>query len=398
MTTKRFFRTAVFALLTVFLASSCRNPTKLLERGDYEGAIELSARKLSGKKKKKAKYVKALEESFARATRTDLRRAKALEKEGKSENWVEINRIHQRIRKRQELIEPLLPLYDDDGYKAEFKFVKIEGLEIESKDKAAGFYYVEGKRLLAQAERGDKAAARQAYEEFEKIGRYYRRYRDEDRLMKKAQDLGTVYVLFKMENRSRSILPRDFEREIKRISVRDLESQWRTVHLNPESGLKYDYNVVMSLRQIDVSPQSVREREYVDDKIIEDGWKYVLDENGNVMKDSAGNDIKIPNEVIIKANVFESYQHKSAIVSGNLEFFDNQLREVIHTEPITAEAIFENYAATFRGDKRALSEESKRKIGNAPMPFPSDEQLLIQAAGHLKPVIKQKIARSRVLI
>ncbi len=386
------------ALLAILITSSCTNPMKLVERGRFDDAVSLSVRKLSGKKKKKTKYVKALEEAFARVTHTDMREIKVLEKEGRDENWVKINNIHQRISRRQQLIEPLLPLYSKDGYKADFKFVKVEDLELESKEKAAEFYYKEGKRLMTIAERGDKPAARSAYDNFEKIKRYYKNYKDEDRLMNRAQELGTVYVLFSMENDARVVLPKDFEQEIKRISVRDLDRNWRTVHLNPEKGLSYDYTVRMRLTDIDVSPEMVKEREYVDDKTIEDGFEYVLDKNGNVAKDSSGNDIKVPKKVLIKARVFETYQRKAAHVGGILEFYDNREREIIYTDPIAVDAIFENYAATFDGDRRALTEESKRKIGNRPVPFPTSEHLILQAADLLKPVVKDKIARSRIMI
>ncbi len=301
---------ALFAAIALFLASACTSPEKLIERGDFDQAISLSARKLSGKKKKKEKYVRAVEESFRRATNLDMRRIKSLQTEGYAENWVEINRIHRKIQKRQELIEPLLPLISKEGYKADFMFVKVDGLLRESKEKAAHFYYIEGKRLLAQAELGDKAAAREAHRQFERIGQYYNRYKDEDKLMRKAHELGIVYVLFSMENNSHSILPRDFEREIKRISVSDMESTWREVHLSPERFTKYDYNVVMNLRRIDVSPEQFREREYFDKKIIEDGWRYVLDQNGNVLKDTLGNDVKEPNKVEIAARVFENTSNK----------------------------------------------------------------------------------------
>lgn len=387
----------LFALVGLLVLSACSNPTKLLERGDYQGAISASVKKLSGKKKKKLKHVKALEDAFARATHVDMREIKVLEKENRDENWVEINRIHRRIRMRQELIEPLLPLYASDGYKADFKFVKVEDLEIESKKKAADFYYAEGKRNLIEAERGDKAAARKAYENFEDIQRYYKSYKDEEKLMRRAKELGTTYILFKMENDSRTILPKDFEREIKRISVKDINSEWRTFHLNPEGNFNYDYTVVMRLTAIEVSPDVVKEREYIDDKTIEEGWEYVLDEKGNVRKDSAGNDIKIPKKVLIKARVFESYQRKEAHVGGRLEFFDNIDKEVVHTEPLSVDALFENYAARFDGDKRALTEESKKKIGNQPRPFPTSEALVLQAADLLKPIVKDKISRSRVL-
>lgn len=389
--------TTLLLALSGLLLFSCANPVKLLEKGQFDEAIYLSVRKLAGKKKK-VKYVQALENAFSRATYADMRQIESLKKDGQEENWVEINKIHRRIRRRQEAIEPLLPLIAENGIKANFRFVKIEDLELESKKKAAEFYYREGKRKLALAEHGDKLAAREAYDEFAKIGRYYKSYRDEDRLMEKAVNLGTVYVLFKMENRSNAILPRDFERELKKMSVRNLDKAWRTVHLNPESGIDYDYTVTMKLREIETSPNLIKEREYVDDKTIEEGWEYVLDANGNVRKDSAGNDIKIPKKVLIKARVFETYQHKAAHVGGDLEFFDNRAKELIHSEYMAVDAIFENYAATFDGDKRALSKESKEKIGNVPGPFPSSESLLLQAASLLKPKIKEKIFRSRILL
>lgn len=383
-------KSVLLAAMTLFLASACTSPEKLIEQGNFDQAVVLSAKKLTGKKKKE-KFVKAAEEAFRKATSTDMRTVKALEAEGRAENWVEINRIYNKIKKRQDLIEPLLPLIDVDGYKADFLFVKVDGLLNESKEKAANFYYIEGKRLLALAERGNKEAARDAYDQFDRIGQYFNRYKDEASLMQKAHELGIIYVLFTMENNSYSILPRDFEREIKRISVSDIESQWREVHLTPERNRTYDYKVVMNLRQIDVSPEQVREREYFDRKVVEDGWRYVLDQKGNVLKDSLGNDVKEPNKIEVVARVFETLQTKSAIVSGHLQFFDNQTGRIFHEEPITAENIFENYAATFHGDKRALSRESKNKIGNSPIPFPTDEALVLQAADRLKPVIKEKI-------
>ncbi|MBI1225580.1 MAG: hypothetical protein GC192_10125 [Bacteroidetes bacterium] len=391
-------KSVLFAFSIVLILSACSRPEKLLERGNYEDAISLSIKKLSGKKKKNVKYVKALESAFSRATLSDMREITVLEKENRDENWIEINRIHRRIQYRQQLIEPLLPLYSSDGYKADFKFVKIEDLELESKKKAADFCYSEGVRNLEEAEQGDKIAARLAFENFEDIQRYYKNYKDEAKLMQRARELGKINVLFKIENDSRSFLPRDFERAIKQISVRDLESDWKTIHLNANSNINYDYTVTMRLTDIAVSADLVKEREYIDDKTIEDGWEYLLDKNGNVRKDSAGNDIKIPKKVLIKARVFESYQRKEGHVGGVLEFYDNIGREIVHAEPLAVDALFENYAARFDGDKRALTDDSKRKIGNQPRPFPTSESLILQAADLLKPIVKDKISRSRVLI
>ena len=118
----------------------------------------------------------------------------------------------------------------------------------------------------------------------------------------------------------------------------------------------------------------------------------MLDENGNVMKDSTGNDIKVPKKVFVKANVLEVYQSKIAGVTGRIEYINAYNNSLLKVEQIAADAIFENYASTFQGDRRALSKETKARIGNQPMPFPPNEVLLMQAAQQLKPVIKNKIA------
>jgi hypothetical protein len=389
--------TGFLAIISLVLAS-CASPMKLVETGNYDQAIELAVKKLAGKKTKKTKYVMALEDAFYKTTTRDMAFADQLKKEGRPENWQKINDIYKKIRRRQDKIKPLLPLIDKDGIKADFRFVKVEGLELESKEKAATFLYEDARRLLTLAKEGDKMAAREAYTQLEKIKRYYTSFRDRTQLMNLAQELGTSYILFQMTNNAPVVLPLGFEREITRMSVNDLNSRWKEYHTRQQSEIEYDYKVVMNITAIQVSPGVVQERQYVDDREIEDGFDYVLDENGNVKKDTAGNDIKVPRIVVIRAEVLETYQNKAANVSGQLEYIDLRQNQIINTDRIAVEAIFENYAATFRGDDRALSKESKQRIGNRPLPFPENEDLLFTAAEQLKPVIKEKIARARIII
>ena len=392
-----FSHVALFTLVSFFL-NACVSPQKLVEQGNYDSAIIQSVKKLSGKKNKKVKYVLALEEAFEKATRRDMQRAEMLKRENRPENWAEINAIYRGIRKRQERIEPLLPLVDQEGIKANFRFVRVDGLERESKEKAAAYLYDQAQELLVDARQGDKYAARQAFTTLEKIDNYYRDYKDKRYLMNQAKDLGMVHILFKMQNNARVILPSDFERELKRISVRDMDSEWKTFHLRPVSGLNFDYSVVMNITDVEVSPAMVKERVYEDSREIEDGFVYVLDENGNVAKDSLGNDIKEPNFVIVRAKVLETFQNKFAAVEGRLEIIDNRNNQLVDSKPLAVEAIFENYASTFRGDDRALSKESKRRIGNQPLPFPTDEAMIFQAAEQLKPLIKNKMSKTRIFI
>ncbi|MCB9288621.1 MAG: hypothetical protein H6560_15035, partial [Lewinellaceae bacterium] len=58
---------AAVGLLAIFALSSCTSPQKLLESGNYDQAVYLAVKRLSGKKNKKDKYVLALEEAFEKA-------------------------------------------------------------------------------------------------------------------------------------------------------------------------------------------------------------------------------------------------------------------------------------------------------------------------------------------
>ena len=378
--------------------TSCTSPQKLVDSGDYDTAIQLAARRLAGQKNKKAKLVLALEEGFAKATERDMRLAERLRRQGEPENWVQINDIYRRVRNRQERVAPLLPLISKEGIKANFQFVKVDELEYESRQKAADYLYARATNWMEDARRGDKQAARRAYEELDKIDQYFQDYKDKNRLKQTAHDLGTTNILVRLENNSRALMPATLEREIRRISVRDLNSFWQAYYTEKAQGIDFDYEVVMSINGLEVGPNVIKEREFEEAKEIEDGFDYVLDKKGNVMKDSLGNDIKVPRKVFIRAQVFETYQTKVASISGRLEFYDLETRELVDTRPLAADAVFENYASTFRGDKRALQPETLKRIGNRPLPFPTDEALLLTAAERLKPVIKDHIAGTRRLI
>jgi len=194
------------------------------------------------------------------------------------------------------------------------------------------------------------------------------------------------------------VLPTRVLNELKHFNAKDLNDEWHEFHQAVPPGVNIDYKVVINITDAAVSPEVVKEREFEESKEIEDGFQYVLDGNGNVMKDTLGNDIKIPKKVYIKARIFETYQHKEATLSVRMDVYSTIDHDVLESKNFTADAIFDNYASTYDGDKRALTKETRKRIGNRPLPFPPDEVMLLDAVDDLKPMIKNKIARSRVIL
>lgn len=392
----RFIRPLTFALMAVVLFTNCRTAQKYVERGDYDGAIDFAVNKLAGKKKKKTELVQGLELAFRKATERDMRAADALIAEDRPDNWERVNDIHRQIQLRQEKVAPLIPLTSKDGYTAKFLFVNIEKLEADSRAKAAAHLYDCAQDQLAQARNNhDRAAARAAYRTLCDLeNRYFKTYEDKDVLKREARQLGITHVLFEVKNESDKVLPREFNDRVLAIGQRDLDSEWKQYHFAPEPGVEMDYRAVFRLRRIDISPERVYERTYTDENEIQDGWEYVYDQRGNVQKDSAGNDIKHKRYVIVRAQIIEVHQSKAARLTGQVEVLDARTSQRVDSHEVGTEVLFDNYASTFTGDERALSKDSRSRIGNRPVPFPSDEALLVQAADRLKPSLRDELRRS----
>lgn len=400
-TNLRQMRNLPFLLLSLALLLTTSNCSKkaqtLIDSGDYDQTISLAIRKVSGDRNKSPKYVKALETAFKRANAEDLERANQMKASGTTD-WVRIHSVYRKISDRQDKVKPLVPLVDKDGYQADLPFFRVAPMINEAGEQAALQLYTEGERLLALGKQGDKAAAREAYESFDGIAYYQRNYRNTNALIREAEELGKLYITLEMVNSTGGYLPAGFEQELLRINASEMQDRWRIFEATKKAGRQYDYVARIIMRSIDVSPERSSERQYIDEKEITDGEEYILDERGNVAKDSLGNDRTQPKQVVIRADVFEVFQQKTAVVSGSFELYDIKQRRVVDQGDLTAEAVFENYASTFDGDRRALSSQSLRRIGNQPQPFPSNEQLILEAAEVLKPILAERIATSYELI
>jgi len=396
---KTSFQVLAPLFLIAFLITSCQTAKKYVESGNYDDAIDLCLRKLRGKDNKKNEYVQGLELAFKKAQSRDLATISALKAESRPELWERIHDIHLDIRARQNKVNPLLPLVSKNGYKARFEFVDIGRLEIESRGKAAEYLYDQAVTSLGQGERGDKLAARKAYQYLRDLEtRYYRDYRDKNDMMAKARDLGTSFVLLEVKNESGKILPRDFSERLLAMSKQELDTEWKEFFFDAKPGEQFDYKAVFKIRDISISPERVSERAYTEEKTIEDGWDYVLDQRGNVMKDTLGNDIKKTRYTTIRAHVLEVHQTKAARLAGYVEIFDLNRNTSVDSRDLGTEIQFEHFAATFKGDDRALSQDSRNCIGSSPVPFPRDEAMLVQAAERLKPGLRNELRGSKAIL
>lgn len=384
----------MYFLSLVILFASCKSVQKLVDKGEYDQAIELAARKLHGQKNRKTKHVRGLETAFAKITKRDMDYIHFLKDQNRPENWANIYDRLQKIKNRQYKIEPFLPLVSKDGYIADFKLVRVDPLIIEAADMASAHHYELAESLLNRSGEGDKIAARQAYDELRSIGRYNRYYKNSEQLMSTALDLGKTRVLVKSGSSLDAYLPQGFHDELLRVNVTELNSRWQEFYTYEIENVKYDLHALLEIEQVDVSPEREKERIYVESKEIKDGTETVYDRRGNAVKDSLGNEIKTDRYRTITARISELKREKAATVKGHFKVVDTQTGQVLDRRPIVTEKVFKSYASKFNGDRRAMTSNSIGRLRRHAEPFPSDFDLLWQTAEEMKKIMKEELRKN----
>lgn len=389
-----FLKLAVYITLTAFTAS-CTSSEKLLKSGNYDAAIQKAVKKLKGKKLKEKEII-TLEQAYQKAVDRDNEQVLFLKKEGKPENWDQIFNTYARMAQRQQNIKPLQPLHiSEQGRDAKFEFKNYDAEIIQAKQNATEYFYTHALSLL---DRNNQADARQAYSELLRVKGFTNNYKDVDKQLIRAKDIGTSYVLFKMKNATGVPLPPAFESELTKISLAELNTEWINYYTQPTQGTNYDYTILVNIQNISVSPESIGENSYIESKTVPDGFEYVLDSKGNVMKDSLGNDIKIPKVKTITCKVIETYRNKKALIAGSLDYINNNNGQLLQTAPIASENCFDNISCIAIGDFDALTPETKAKLGSTPLPFPLSSDMLLQAGAVLKDMTKNIIVNNKGVI
>lgn len=374
----KYLYLSVFSLVFI---TACTSAKKSFERQDYDAAVYMVADKISKNKKIKDEDIQLLEEAYYRALERDKNKIQQLKLTNRQELWVDIFNIYTNMIQRQDAILKISPVYYSDGKAFHISALNFSPAREEAREKASEYHYKEATYLLNTNLRSD---ARKAYNHLDCIFYYYRDYRDAGDLLAMAKDRGTAHVLLSVDKNPQLFLPQDFEYELLNYNYGSALNEWVTLYTNSNARSNFDFAVRLVITESFISPGSIKETFYNEEKEVEDGWQYVYDHRGNVMKDSSGNDIKAPKYTKLTARVTEVQMHRSAAIRGAVDFYDFARHRNIKQEAAQGESIFNHYYATYTGNRNALSSESLKKIQNQPAPFPSDADMIILATNELK--------------
>lgn len=377
-------------VLTLLIAcSTSRQMEKAVSVGNYDAAISDAIGKLRVNKDKKGKtdIIMMLEEAFNKATARDLSTIDFLKKDQNPENYIRIYDAYTNLDNRQERIKPLLPLYLN-GNEIDLNFNNYNSQIISYKNNASEQMYNNATALLNS---NNKLDYRMAYNDLRDIENINSNYKDVRQLIEVAHQKGIDFVLVDMVNDSGKIIPARLENDLLNFSSYGLNNFWAVYHGTPEDKINYDYNMRVNLRGINISPEQVKERQIIKEKLIADGKTNLLNDAGNVVKDSLGNNIKVDKMKTVRCEYYEFKQFKATQVTGNVEYVNLNTKQLVDAFPVTSEFIFENIYATSRGDRRALDTNLIPFLDQRALPFPNEEQMIYDTGEDLKLQIKNII-------
>lgn len=373
----------LFVLVSVLVSCSAKKQMQnAISTGNYDQAITKALQKLKNNKDKKRKqlYVVMLKDAYYKILEQDLQRINHLKKDGNPEHYKTIYESYVDLEARQNAIKRVLPL-QINGKTVELKFNDYSNAIVDYRYKTSDYLIDKGLALLDD---GNKYDARAAHHIFKYIEGINPNFEDTRSLMVEAHKKGMDYVKVAVENETLQMIPQQLENELLDFNTYGLQQFWTTYHANADSTIDYDYTVKLKLKQINISPERINERQFLRERDIVDGWEYLLDDNGNVAKDSLGNDIKVDKIITARARFFEVLQTKSAQVIANVVFTDLKENQVLDNFTIDSGFVFENVFGYFRGDRRALNRADRQVLRQDEVLFPSDVQMVLDTGDDLK--------------
>nr|WP_294926654.1 hypothetical protein [uncultured Flavobacterium sp.] len=383
--------------LFVFSIFSCgvKTTQSMLSGGDYDGAINRSVESLRTNKDSKGKqdYVFLLEEAFAKAKERDLRDIEMMVKESNPANFERIYNTYLNLEERQAKIRPLLPLrLIKQGKNATFAFDNYTDRIIESKTALSKYLYDNAAVLLKSKLKGDY---RKAYDDLAYLEKLNPGYKNAKKMMEGAQFKGTDFVNVYAQNQTNLIIPKRLQDDLLDFSTYGLNDKWTVYHNAKQKNISYDYSLIVNFREIIISPEQIKEKEFIKEKQIKDGVKTLLDSRGNPVKDSLGRPIIVDKFKNIRINIFEYKQFKSCQIMAKIDYVNAVNNQLLQSFPVVSEFVFESLYSTYKGDRNACDESYLPNFNKKAVPFPNNEQMVFDTGEDLKVKLKNIIVQNK---
>jgi hypothetical protein len=355
-------------LLVISACSTTKKVEKNVASGNYDAALDMAYNELR-EDKSNEKLVENFKTAFDRANERDLKQIESLRTQNNPESLKRVYALYEQLDARQYQVITLQPLYVN-GKEVDFDIKDYSAEIATSKKNYSDYLYNTASQKINS---NNKLEAREAYELFNDLQYvnpdYVANLQD---LIDRAKMKGSSLILLQLINNIAPLTTQDDINELTRISEANMSNPWVVYHTQRDYVYNYDYQVDINLERMDFTPEQVNTEVIPQQARVVDGWEYVYDANGNVAKDSLGNDIKRDKVITVQAEVKMFQQLKVGTLTGKVGVKNLKNNTNPETQPIQGEAKFENVYAQYRGDQRAISQDYYEALQKQAVAFPPD--------------------------
>lgn len=378
-------------LLAAVLAG-CASAKKSFEDGNYDQAIELSVKKLR-KDPDDEKTRKIFYEAYSIAMELDKSELKELITTNSESGYEKIYLLYERMNNRQNLAKQApSPSSPAQEARYELAFEEYSDEMAEYKAKAWKYLTETGNALLSL---GDRFNARIAYDYFIRAQRY-EVTSDLKQWTATAAENGLTRVNVSFSTAPGLLVPDYTVQQMNAWNTANLSQGW--IYFNPVnvSAENAHYVVNTQLNRIVMGTERVREQIYTDKKTVEDGFVYKYDEKGNKILGANGKPLTETVYKEVYAEIVRIELSKDCYIYGTTTLTRLSDGAVLRSNEVYGSSQFYHAYGLMKGDERALSSDSKTLLKyTTPLPFPSQDQMVIQATTPFFNAIVSDVGQAR---
>ena len=351
----KYFR-LIPVLLLGMMFTACNTTKKLYEAQEYDQVIQRLAPDICYGDMN-ANRINMVAASYHKANQADHERIQALKATGQPDVWPEIYQRYCSMKGRNEALS-CFPKEVKKG----MNYVKLDLDDdlMAARNKAENFLVAKVNQLLSTGSKDDGQEAMKYVMQLNKTNKDNPTYH---RLLTRSMlCYGDVVYLGCYGEDRLSLLP-EFKSMVLNFDEGELptynkfETKWNR-------NAYYANSVYVVVKEIKVSPSRLDEvsfKENNDSKTVE---------------------------------VTDYSQSKSVTVSGSIDFMNGDMyRSAMLTVPFKITSTFKNDYTTIKGDREACSAETLSRLNTHPVPVPTDESLLLDAAKKLNDLLANELKK-----
>jgi len=342
-------------LLLGAMLTACNTTKRLYQAQEYDQVIQRVAPDICNGDMD-ARHINMVAASYHKANQADHERIQALKATGKPDVWPEIYQRYCSMKGRNEALA-CFPTKVKNG----MNYVKLDLDDdlMAARTHAEAFLVAKANQLL---DTESKIDALEAEGYIEQLRRTNKDNSSLPQLQKKLLLRSSDRVLVSIDNEDERPLLRSFIDAVLRFDANEVPANVMSVSRRTRMKSN-DAEVLVLVKDIQITPDRLDEvtfKEAKDGKLVE---------------------------------VTDHTQNKTVTVTGTIKYFDAYGYRALASIPFEVKSTFKNDYTTIKGDREACSAETRNRLDSKPVPVPTDESMLVDAAKKLNDLLAAELRK-----